>query len=304
MEKFDHLFMLCGLLITLSFALPNATTPPVTPTTSGPSSHTTTGNLIESYTSNSNNSTQDTTGNTTPSNGNSGNSTIPSTQNSTNSTTANMQSNSSVPSPTGQTNITTEQITQTTTNITPTSLATQPASKPTITSMSTVSTRLNSPAVTLHGNNDSTTAEDLTTETTPGNKTNNETAAGAGLNFSEMSMTILFSVVLGVIVLMVLGQIVYKVSRNKHRMVQYSHRPLYNEDTGEQFVVPDDTLVISGGLYDGPQIYNPTVTTLNDEDQPTFAYTPTQLRLEFLREEQGTDRDYEATSFETFKTNE
>ena len=51
-------------------------------------------------------------------------------------------------------------------------------------------------------------------------------------------------------------------------------------------------------------IPNPTVTTLNDEDQPTFAYTPTQLRLEFLREEQGTDRDYEATSFETFKTNE
>ncbi|XP_036426975.1 sialomucin core protein 24-like [Colossoma macropomum] len=172
--------------------------------------------------------------------------------------------------------------------------------------MSTVSTRLNSPAVTVHGNESTsnTTAAYLTTETTLGNKTNNETAAGAGLNFSEMSMTILFSVVLGVIVLMVLGQIVYKVSRNKQRMVQYSHRPLYNEDTGEQFVVPDDTLVISGGLYDGPQIYNPTVTTLNDEDQPTFAYTPTQLRLEFLREEQGTDRDYEATSFETFKTNE
>ncbi|KAI4902979.1 hypothetical protein NFI96_000542 [Prochilodus magdalenae] len=286
MGKFKHLFMLCGFLIILSLAPPNAANPLITKTTSS-----STGNLSISHTSN--NLAQNTTGApTTHSNGNLKNSTSLMTHNSTYSTTAKKESNSTVSSPTDQTKITTVQITPSATDTTPTSLATQPATKPTTS------------AATVHGNSESTsntTAVYPTTNTTAGIKTNNETA-GAGLNFSEMSMTILFSVVLGVIVLIALGQIVYKVSRNKHRMVQYSHRPLYNEDAGEQFVVPDDTLVISGGLYDGPQIYNPTVTTLNDEDHPTFGYTPTQLRLEFLREEQGTDQNYEANSFETFRT--
>lgn len=69
---------------------------------------------------------------------------------------------------------------------------------------------------------------------------------------------------------------------------------------GGPFVVTDDTLVISGGLYDGPQIYNSTVTALN-EDQ-TFTYTPTQFRLEFLDEERETDHVHEATAFKTFTT--
>ncbi|XP_072540769.1 uncharacterized protein [Salminus brasiliensis] len=295
MDKFNHLFVFCGLLIPFSWALTTITNTPITPTTE-PVRHSTTGNLTGN-TSNSlsNNSVQNTTDTTTPSNDYLGTSTTP------NSTTSSMQNSSTMPSPTVQTKITTVEI-KSSTDMTTTSLATQPASKST-TLVSTTLTTFRSSAATVHGNESTsgTAATNLTTETPPGNKTNNETT-GAGLKLSEKSMTILFSVILGVIVLLVLGQIVYKVSRNKQRRVQYSHRPLYNEDTGEHFVVPDDTLVISGGLYDGPQIYNPTVTALNDEDQPTFTYMPTQLRLEFLREEQGTDQDYEATSFETFKT--
>ncbi|XP_066522495.1 sialomucin core protein 24-like isoform X2 [Hoplias malabaricus] len=295
MEKLHHIFMLIVLLITISWALPNITTSPIT---SGPSRYSTTGNTEESYTSNlsSNSSAQ----NTAPTD-NMGNSTI---HNSTYSTPSYTKTNSTLPSPTDQTKITKVQTTQSATDTTATHLTTQPVSESTITSVSTTSATLSSPTFTGHGNNESTsdsTTAYLTTEMAPGNKTSNETA-GTGLNFSETSMTILFSVVLGVIVLIVLGQIVYKVSRSKHRMVQYSHRPLYNEDAGEPFAVPDDTLVISGGLYDGPQIYNPTVTTLNDEDQHTFAYAPTQLRLEFLHEEHGTDREDEVITFETFRT--
>uniref|UniRef100_A0A8B9GYR5 Uncharacterized protein n=1 Tax=Astyanax mexicanus TaxID=7994 RepID=A0A8B9GYR5_ASTMX len=235
-----------------------------------------------------------------------------------NSTTSNSLSNSTITSPTVQTQITTVQINSSITDTTPTSVATQPASKPATTIESNTSlTTLNSSAVTAHGNESTsgTAATRLTTEKAPGNKTNNE-PTGKGefilllqqlvymkLMKSNEKIIYIFSIYF---YSTILGQIVYKVSRNKHRSVQYSHRPLYNEDTGksEHFVVPDDTLVISGGLYDGPQIYNPTVAALNDEDQLTFSYTPTQLRLEFLHEEQGTDQDYEATSFETFKTSD
>lgn len=293
MDKFNH--VLCGLLILLCCALTNATTTPSTSTTEQ-NRHTTTG-ILTGNISNSlpNNSVQNISTTTAPN------------SYSETSTSSNSQSNSTITSPTVQTQITTVQINSSITDTTPTSLATQPASKPATTSVSnTRLTTLSSSAVTAHGNESTsgTAATKLTTEKAPGNKTNNEPTAGASMKLPEKSMTILFSVILGVIVLLVLGQIVYKVSRNKHRSVQYSHRPLYNEDTGEHFVVPDDTLAISGGLYDGPQIYNPTVAALNDEDQLTFSYTPTQLRLEFLHEEQGTDQDYDATSFETFKTSD
>ncbi|XP_052456129.1 uncharacterized protein LOC128015918 isoform X2 [Carassius gibelio] len=125
---------------------------------------------------------------------------------------------------------------------------------------------------------------------------------GDGLNHSEKSLTILFSILLGVIVLVVLGHFVYKFIRSKESSIQYTHRRLHNEDAGEPFAVPDDTLVISGGLYDGPQIYNPTMTVQNEEFQigtPGFSSRPTQFRLEFLREDQ--DRaDPDTSSFQTF----
>lgn len=38
---------------------------------------------------------------------------------------------------------------------------------------------------------------------------------------------------------------------------------------GRRFLVTDDTLEISGGLYDGPQVYNSTVTVLNEDQTYT-----------------------------------
>lgn len=56
--------------------------------------------------------------------------------------------------------------------------------------------------------------------------------AGGGLNHSEKSLTILFSILLGVIVLVILMNFVYKYGRSKERSIQYTHRRLQNEDTG------------------------------------------------------------------------
>ncbi|XP_056316445.1 sialomucin core protein 24-like isoform X2 [Danio aesculapii] len=126
-----------------------------------------------------------------------------------------------------------------------------------------------------------------------------------GLNRSEQSLTIFFSVLLGLIVLVTLVHFVYKFSRSKERSIQYTHRRLQNEDTGEPFAVADDTMVISGGLYDGPQIYNPTMTVQNEEEFQTDAYgfgsIPTQFRLEFLREDQDRALDHETSTFQTFQ---
>lgn len=127
----------------------------------------------------------------------------------------------------------------------------------------------------------------------------------AGLNRSEQSLTIFFSVLLGLIVLVTLVHFVYKFSRSKERSIQYTHRRLQNDDTGEPFAVADDTMVISGGLYDGPQIYNPTMTVQNEEEFQTDAYgfasRPTQFRLEFLREDQDKALDHETSTFQTFQ---
>ncbi|XP_018580810.1 uncharacterized protein LOC108918206 isoform X2 [Scleropages formosus] len=127
----------------------------------------------------------------------------------------------------------------------------------------------------------------------------------SGMSYSEKSMTIFFSVLLGIVVLVIL---MYIIKRCK-RKTQYSHRPLCNssEETVDRFVAADDTLVISGGLYDGPCIYNPTINTLNEEeefhnDQPPFAPRPTHFRLEFLNEDQESKSlDYKTSKLETFQ---
>ncbi|CAB1314586.1 unnamed protein product [Coregonus sp. 'balchen'] len=113
---------------------------------------------------------------------------------------------------------------------------------------------------------------------------------GFGLDNSEKGMTILFSVVLGVFVL---GIFMYMLNR-WNQMRQYSHRPLYNNSEAEVdgSLAADDTLVISGGLYDGSQIYNPTMTTTDmTEDEFNFdnhlrVAQPSQFRLEILNDEQ------------------
>ncbi|KAK5872115.1 hypothetical protein PBY51_012845 [Eleginops maclovinus] len=95
----------------------------------------------------------------------------------------------------------------------------------------------------------------------------NRTTQGLRLNISETNMTVIFSVVLGVFTLALVGLMFH---RCQHK-IQYSHQPLNNTDA---FVADDDTLVISGGLYDGHPIYD-NVPTDPAADQ-------SQFRLQFL----------------------
>ncbi|XP_067316429.1 sialomucin core protein 24-like isoform X2 [Pseudorasbora parva] len=174
------------------------------------------------------------------------------------------------------------------------------------------STTVTSTVNSTHSNNETTTLSTTPlTKTTAipstavtQNTTFSNESIGGGMNNSEKSMTILFSILLGVIVMVILVNFAYKYGRSKERSIQYTHRRLQNEDTGESFAVSDDTLVISGGLYDGPQIYNPTMTVQNEEEfqtnTPGFASRPTQFRLEFLGEDQDRAFDNETSTFQTF----
>ncbi|XP_076870314.1 uncharacterized protein LOC143521393 isoform X2 [Brachyhypopomus gauderio] len=302
MAKFSHLFLLCGLQILPSLALSSVTSSTVIKL--GTTRNSTKGNVTESktYNESSNNLAQNTTGIINTSAYSVNNTTSPAIHHSTNVTNPDTTQKSGVPSPAATTINTTVDYNMSTTItslVIDKSTGIQSTSEPTAT-LTTTSMTLSSPTTTAIVSSLSTTNTTpayLTTKMTLDNHTNNETT-GPGLNHSEKSMTILFSMVLGVIVLIVLAQFVYKVIRSKQRSVQYSHRPLYNDDAGDQSGVPDDTLVISGGLYDGPQIYNPTVTTLNDEDQPTFSYTPTQFCLELLHDDQQADHEQQATASE------
>ncbi|XP_049435030.1 sialomucin core protein 24-like isoform X1 [Epinephelus fuscoguttatus] len=97
-----------------------------------------------------------------------------------------------------------------------------------------------------------------------------KTTEGLGLNMSDKNMTILFSVVLGVFALALVG---FMFHRCKHK-IQYFHQPLHNtDDTADTFEADDDTLVISGGLYDGHPIY---------DNVPPDPPDQSQFRLEFL----------------------
>ncbi|KAF4079107.1 hypothetical protein AMELA_G00189140 [Ameiurus melas] len=291
MDLCNKLLFKCSLLIAISFALHIFTSPATTHNAMETTGHKTTRNNIKATTQQENNISNSYNNSSINANGNTSktSSTISNRHNSRNSTVSDStQHNSAVPSPRAE--ITTHQINVSATEA---NFATQSASALT---RAVVSTTLRPPVSTVHGASMSTPAY-FTTGTTIGNKTSNGTA-GAGLNNSETSLTILFSVVLGVIFLIILGLSVYKMTRSRWAM--YSHHPLHNEDTGGQFVVTDDTLVISGGLYDGPQIYNSTVTALNEDHM--FTYTPTQFRLEFLHEDPATDHIHEATTFKTFNS--
>lgn len=121
---------------------------------------------------------------------------------------------------------------------------------------------------------------------------------GFGLNISEKNMTLVLSVALGVVVV---ALVVFMFYRCKVK-IQFLHQPLDNtNDTGklplhlivqsiqsilliisskntyltptEGFGADDDTLVISGGLYDGHPIYDNIPTPPEDQSQ---------FRLEFL----------------------
>ncbi|KAM9482866.1 uncharacterized protein Hap1MRO34_007924 isoform 2-T2 [Clarias gariepinus] len=299
MDLCNKLFLMCPLLIALSFTLNVFASPTTThamKTTGHGAQNEKAITHQETISNFYNNSYINANVNTSENS-----STFLHRDNSTNSTVSDSTLyNSTRPSTTADyteiTTLQTNQITTHQTNLSATksNFGTQSTSDST---RASVSTTLRPPVSTVHSRNESTSSIPIffTTGTELGNKTNNETA-GTGLSHSEISLTILFGVVLSVIVLIILGLSLYKLTRNK--WAQYSHHPLHNEDTGGQLMVTDDTLVISGGLYDGPQIYNSTVTALN-EDQ-AFTYTPTQFRLEFLHEDPTTDHTHVATTFKTF----
>ncbi|KAM4588873.1 uncharacterized protein PAE49_003255 [Odontesthes bonariensis] len=92
---------------------------------------------------------------------------------------------------------------------------------------------------------------------------------GSSLNKSEKSMVIIFSAVLGVFAVAMAGIMFHKY---KHKF-QYMHQPIYNTDDADGFVADGDTLVISGGLYDGHPIYDNVAPDPADQSQ---------FRLEFL----------------------
>ncbi|XP_034725902.1 flocculation protein FLO11 isoform X2 [Etheostoma cragini] len=89
------------------------------------------------------------------------------------------------------------------------------------------------------------------------------TTKGLGLNVSDFTLTVFFSVVLGVFAL---ALVVFVFHRCKHK-IQYLHQPLNNSDDTDAFLAEDDTLVISGGLYDGHAIYDNVPTTPADQSQ-------------------------------------
>ncbi|XP_065135748.2 uncharacterized protein [Paramisgurnus dabryanus] len=297
--------LVCGQLILFSLALENAThqvtESPLNKTNTSqpyvtPVSLNTTGNYTENNASTlPNNSTFNS------SNTNVTTSTTTMTPIGTkNITVAPEQSNATVSGSTTRPNVTTAQTKQTRTsapitkaNISSTAVTTRKSTTYSTTTGTTVTTSKTSPTTKPTEKTSTTVTQD-----------NSTTLSGASLSGSETSLTILFSVVLGMIILMILVYFAHKFRRRKQTRVQYTHRRLQNEDTGEQFMAPDDTLVISGGLYDGPQIYNPTMTVQSEEDYQTdtsgFAYRPSQFRLEFLNEDQRRVPDHDNATFHSF----
>lgn len=59
----------------------------------------------------------------------------------------------------------------------------------------------------------------------------------------------------------------------------------------DRYATPDDTLVISGGLYDAPRLYNSSMTAYDDEELQTdhlpISAHPGQYRLEFFGEKEN-----------------
>ncbi|XP_066479403.1 uncharacterized protein [Tiliqua scincoides] len=124
---------------------------------------------------------------------------------------------------------------------------------------------------------------------------------GARLKDSETILTIGFAIILA---LTILGFIVYLLNRYRKRRDQYSHHPLYNASSEivDRYATPDDTLIISGGLYDAPRTYNPSLMVYEDEDLQIdhlpFSAQHGQYRLEFLP---GEKEKSPSSTYETFQ---
>lgn len=143
------------------------------------------------------------------------------------------------------------------------------------TTHTSTSTALTTQAIQTTAGNISTpdtpviTTENSTYTVSATSQSLNRTTKGLGLNTSEKNMTIVFSAVLGVFAAALLMFMFHKC---KHK-IQFMHQPLHNTENTDAFVADDDTLVISGGLYDGHPIY---------DNVPTATGNQSQFRLDFI----------------------
>ncbi|OCT94328.1 uncharacterized protein LOC108708063 [Xenopus laevis] len=143
-------------------------------------------------------------------------------------------------------------------------------------------------------------------ERTSGNSTDTLTDGRiSNLKDSETILTSIFGTVLGIVSLAIT---VFIFRKYKKRRSQYSHQRLneYQYDSSDRYSAPDDTLIISGGLYDGPRIYNPNMTALEEEDsQPDyvpFNSRPGQFRLEFLPGDKEMNPSFSGSTLDTYNS--
>ncbi|XP_041808214.1 sialomucin core protein 24-like isoform X2 [Chelmon rostratus] len=140
---------------------------------------------------------------------------------------------------------------------------------PTFTAMTTPAMQTTVGYISTSGTTVITSANSSHTVNTASDSVGSTTQVSLRLNISEKNMTILFSVVLGVFAVALVAFMFHKC---KHK-IQYLHQPLDNTDDTDAYRADDDTLVISGGLYEGHPIY---------DNVPSVSTDQSQFRLEFL----------------------
>lgn len=122
---------------------------------------------------------------------------------------------------------------------------------------------------TVHSTSGSHTTTAAVTTTANSSVVNATSHSGVRLSLSERNLTITFSVMLGIFALAVVA---IKLHRWSYKL-QFLHQPLNNTEDMNVSTADPDTLVISGGLYDGHPIYDHVPPARQDESQ---------FRLEFL----------------------
>ncbi|XP_026022757.1 cell wall integrity and stress response component 2 [Astatotilapia calliptera] len=160
------------------------------------------------------------------------------------------------------------QTSQSATTLTPLTNSTTLRTTSSSTQMSTFTAQTTAAIQTTVGNSSTPSTPVITTENAT-HTTMNRTRQDVGLNVSERNMTIVFSTVLGAFAVLLVFLMFHKCKQK----IQYLHQPLNNAQYTDTFVADDDTLVISGGLYDGHPIY---------DNVPTAPADQSQFHLEFL----------------------
>ncbi|XP_006118873.1 uncharacterized protein LOC102450147 isoform X2 [Pelodiscus sinensis] len=140
-------------------------------------------------------------------------------------------------------------------------------------------------SITLKPTAQSSTATQVNTSKALDSVPISQVSGGTHLRNSETILTISFSSTLTFVVLAI---VICSLDTYRKRRAQYSHHRLHDtsSETADIYTSPDDTLVISGGLYDAAKVYNANMTVLeNDELQAEylpFDSRPGKFRLEIL----------------------